>query len=193
MTTYILHGGATGKDLPSNDKFFTEFTNFSDKQTVRILLCYWAIEEGTWENIRARDEQKIKKFSQDKNVEITMIANQQQFLAHIEKADVMYFAGGEYAKLYESVVVIKDIAGHLDGKLVIGSSAGAFLICKQSLNSFDDQPVKINPGLGLLPISILCHWDIEDEKKEKIDKLTVHAPHSPILTLNEGELATLSI
>jgi len=28
MTTFLLHGGATSKDLPGNDGFFAQFTEF---------------------------------------------------------------------------------------------------------------------------------------------------------------------
>lgn len=187
MSYIILHGGKTSKDLPQNDKFFTEFTDFPHKTTVKIVLCYWAMDEDTWQQVSDRDSNAIKKFATHKKVTIVVAKDKYHFEANIKDADVVYFGGGVYAKLYEAIKQIDDINAQLASKRVIGSSAGAFLLCKQSLNSFDEQPTEVNIGIGLVPLSVLCHWNVEAEKEEKIIKLKTYSPTDALLLLDEGE------
>lgn len=60
MTTYLLHGGATSKDLPGNDRFFAQFTELVDKDVVKILLCYWSRKRDEWQKLTTRDITKVQ-------------------------------------------------------------------------------------------------------------------------------------
>jgi hypothetical protein len=67
---------------------------------------------------------------------------------------------------------------------------GAFIVSSQYVLTFEKQDTsEVHYGLGLLPISTLCHWDIEKKKEEKVHLLKQAAPDRPILTLNECKFA----
>lgn len=184
MTSYILHGGATSKASPHNDDFFKQFTAGIEKDPVSILLCYWSRPKDQWEKLKQRDcDHVLKHGNKDATLDITESAT--DFPKKAQVADVIYFTGGTYETLYQEAKKIKDTQKLFQNKLVIGSSAGAFLLCSFSLNSFDTQPTDYNHGLKLLPISLLCHWDIEDKKQQKINTLKKVSPTLPILTLDE--------
>jgi len=189
MTTkYILHGGETSKKSIHNDEFFAEFTNIEKKQ-INVLLCYWATEREKWGKLFKRDESKIRKQTKIKNLNIEQVIDVKDFNNKIKKADVFYIAGGETDVFEKRISKIKDFKQKIKGKLVIGSSVGAFFLCKYSINSFDSQNQEINKGFGLLPISVLCHFDIEKKKKKKIKALKNKSPELPIITLDECKFA----
>jgi cyanophycinase-like exopeptidase len=191
MTTYILHGGRTSKECYENDKFFKAFSYSLEKRTINILLCYWAREKNEVEDLVNRDVPKIHKFAGDRNISITITKDLEDFNQKINDTDVLYIAGGSISKLKKEFDNIKNIKEITEGKVIIGSSAGAFLLARQSINSFDKQEQGVNVGLGLVPISVLCHWDIEDQKEQKLEALKKFAPLDPIVTLAEGEFITL--
>lgn len=193
MTTYILHGGNSSAENEANSTFFGEFTKSNSKDEVSILLCYWAREKGEWDSLSVRDGRKIKINAIDKKVNISVAQNADDLVQKIKYSDVLYIAGGTFSKLKKEISEIENFKSLIKDKVIIGSSAGAFLTAKQSLNSFDEQETDINIGLGLLPISILCHWDIENKKEEKLKKLQNYDPKSPIIVLNEAEFIKLYI
>lgn len=106
---------------------------------------------------------------------------------------MLYISGGTYLKLYEEFKKINNLRNTIRNKMLIGSSAGAFLLCKYSLNSFDYQPQDINKGIGLVSGNILCHWDIEENKQEKINKIKQYDPDSPIYLIKETEYIKIII
>jgi hypothetical protein len=65
-------------------------------------------------------------------------------------------------------------------------------VAKNYILSFDSQDDnEVHHGLNLLPVSVLCHWDIENRKVEKISRLKQQDPDTPIVTLDEGAFTTL--
>jgi hypothetical protein len=45
MTTkYLLHGGETSRDAPENELLFKNFTDLVEKDSARILMCYFSKE-----------------------------------------------------------------------------------------------------------------------------------------------------
>jgi hypothetical protein len=68
---------------------------------------------------------------------------------------------------------------------------GSFFAAKNYILSLAGQDFNIvYQGVGLLPINISCHWDVETKKEEKIDLLRESAPELPILTLDECKFST---
>jgi peptidase E len=190
MTTiYILHGGETTKDTPDNEIFFKYFTHFVQKDKVSILMCYFTKKKEIWDTRLETDRQKIEKQT-TKKVSLTLAKDPEDLLKKLDSHDVLYVAGGE-AELIESYLpLLKTLKKKLKGKVYLGSSMGAFIVSSQYVLSFEKQDTnEVHYGLGLLPISTLCHWDIEKKKEEKVHLLKQAAPDNPILTLNECKLA----
>jgi len=90
MTTYILHGGRTKKDSIDNKLFFKQFTSLVPKDNVKILLCYWAREKETWNELFENDKLKILKQS-TKNTEISMASTLESLARQLKEADCIIF------------------------------------------------------------------------------------------------------
>lgn len=186
MTTYILHGGRTSQPTSQNEKFFGKFTELVDKKEVTILLCYFARLKEKWEALIERDSNSIKN-NTTKKVNILIAENPDDLLQKMDKSDVLYVAGGEaefIEPFYKDLTSLKE---KITGKVYAGSSMGAFFASEQYVLSLDSQDTNtVRKGLELLPIQILCHWDIETEKERKINLLT-DSSDKPIIVLNEFE------
>lgn len=185
MTTYLLHGGMTSVDSPKNDKFFHELTELVNKNEVKILLCYFAREKEQWAIKSKQDIIRIKK-NTNKKIICHIVENPTDLLSKIDDFDVLYVAGGEAYLLEPYYPKLEFLKNKLQNKIFAGSSMGAFLASERYVLSMDDQDNKtVHEGLGLLPISVLCHFDIETKKEQKL-KL-IQQNNKPILVLNETE------
>ena len=190
MTTFLLHGGATSKDNKDNDEFFRQFTTLVDKQTVKILLCYWSREKSQWDVLAKRDASKILK-NTSKLVELYVLQNTKDLFSKLPEFDVLYVAGGEAKPIEPLYPALEDLKEALKGKIYAGSSMGAFLVSEQYVLSFDSQDSDtVHKGLGLIPMQILCHWNIETKKQEKLKLLETHSD-LPVLVLEESKFVTI--
>ncbi len=184
--TFILHGGDTSKDTSENGLFFKYFTEFVDKGDVRILMCYFTKAKDTWEARLESDRSKIAQQT-TKNVIVSLAKDPEDLLDQLDSHDVLYVAGGEAQPLESYLPQLRDLRDKLIGKVYLGCSMGAFIVSAQYVLSFEKQgPVEVHYGLGLLPISTLCHWNIETKKGQKVELLKQAAPATPILVLDEG-------
>jgi peptidase E len=190
MITFILHGGETSQDCPDNDVFFKDFTALVKKDHIKILLCYFARQRKEWNDLQARDSAKIARHTK-KLVEYFVPQNSHELLSKINECDVLYVAGGK-AELIEPIYdELKPLKEKLQNKIYIGSSMGAFMASTCYVRSFDSQDDRhVHKGLGLLPIQILCHWNIEQNKELKL-KLLSENSDQPIVTLAETKFITI--
>jgi len=193
MTTYILHGGNTKIDSPNNRLFFKQFTETVPKDQVNILLCYFAREKKTWNELFEKDKTKIIKQS-TKKTDIKIIDTLQTLATQLKEADVLYFSGGEEEFLRPYVSQLLFLKKALDTKVYIGSSMGAFLASKHYVLSLNDQNEDtVYDGLGLVPHNILCHWNRETNKDKKIAMLKEKDPQTPILLIEEEKFEIIII
>jgi peptidase E len=184
-TTYILHGGETSKDTPDNNLFFKYFTQFVEKDEVRILMCYFTKEKEIWDSRLESDRDKIARQT-SKKIFLTLAEDPNDLINKLDDHDVLYVAGGNPEPLESNLSLFKEFKNKLAGKVYLGCSMGAFIVSSHYVLTFDpQQPSKVHHGLGLLPINTLCHFDIEEEKELKVSLLEKEAPQLPILTLNE--------
>lgn len=187
MTTYLLHGGATSKLSLENDMFFREFSLSVDRPSAKILCCYWALDEHSWNEKFLVDKSKIESLA-DKPVTIDMVTNPEELENQIRRCDVFYVAGGYINNIESYYNHLINLKIQLSGKVYIGSSVGSFLVSQYFVTSFESEiEFKALSGLGFLPTNILCHWNIEEHKEHKIDLLKATSPEFPILSLNEGQ------
>jgi len=183
--TYILHGGETSRENEFNDAFFQEFTKHVDKDEVHILHCLFSQEKEKWDELFQRLKSAIEAQT-SKKVVCTIAQDPLDLLNKLGSHDVLYVAGGQ-AELIEPVIPhLENLHNLMQNKVYIGSSMGAFIASSQYVLSFETQEdTQVHYGLGLVPLSTLCHWDIEKKKQTKIDLLKNAAPTTPILTLDE--------
>ena len=193
MTTYILHGGNTKIDSVSNDLFYKQFTDIVPKDYVKILLCYWAREKNEWNERFEVDKVKILKQA-TKKVEINIVDPVDNLFTQLKDADVLYMSGGDEEYLRPYMSQLTELKDTLKDKVYIGSSMGAFLPSRHYVLSLDGQDTDIVfDGLGLIPYSVLCHWDIEENKDKKISMLKEKDPQTKTLLLEEEKFITLSL
>lgn len=191
MTTYILYGGRTKIDSANNQLFFKQFTDLVQKDHVKILLCYFAREKKSWNELFENDKAKILKQSTRK-AEINIVETIESLAMQLKEADVLYFSGGkeEFLRPYISQLNFLKVALH--NKIFIGSSMGSFLAAKHYVLSFSDQKEDIvYEGLGLIPYNILCHWNVEKNKEIKINMLREKDPQTPLLLIEEEKFEKL--
>ena len=189
MTTFILHGGKTSRETPNNDLFFQQFTQSVNKKSVKILMCYFAMEKNRWQELFKRDSTKIKKHSK-KEVDLHLVADMNDLCEKIASYDVLYVAGGNN-RIKKYMDGSYDLAKKLENKVYIGSSMGAFIVTMNYVLSFDYQNQGAHQGLGILPFNTLCHWDVEKQKERKLEQLKKVDSNTPVLTLNECEFITM--
>jgi hypothetical protein len=189
MTTFILHGGKTSIDSPQNNAFFAEFTKLVDKPEVKILLCYWSREKEKWGLISERDIKRIVEGT-TKKVMTHLVESPTDLFNKIDEYDVLYVAGGEAHLLEPYFKDLKGLKEKLTNKVYAGSSMGTFLVSENYVLSLDRQDTSsLHKGVGLLPFQILCHWNVETKKAQKLELLK--ASKTPILVLNEMEYVTI--
>lgn len=71
---------------------------------------------------------------------------------------------------------------------------GAFLVSMYYVLSFTSQDVgKVYSGLGLIPYSSLCHWNVEKYKNKKIAMLKEKDSQTPILLIEEQRFEKMII
>lgn len=186
MTIFILHGGATSTDNEQNKRFFQQFTADIDKDEIKILLCYWSRSEEERLSILERDKITILKNS-SKKVIFEVAENSIDLFTKLKKSDVLYVAGGDPELIEPHYQRLDGLKEALEGKVYLGSSMGAFLASSSYVvSSSKNKRDFVQSGVGLLPLQLLCHWDVE-KKKELKRNLLIKYSSMPILSLNEFE------
>lgn len=188
MTTYILHGGVSSDDSIDNEKYFMRCSEAVSKDEVKILMCNWARPKERWEEIYKRDGGRLKNFSK-KKVEVDLLTSKLEFEDKFSEYDLLYINAGWGKFVIPFYDDLKQITESFEGKVIVGTSVGAFLISSHFVASLDDEGQdmkKVHKGFGLLPINVLCHWDIETMKEQKLEALKKESD-LPILTLEEHQ------
>ena len=193
MTTYILHVGNTKIESAHNELFFKQFTDLVQKDSVKILLCYFAREKKFWNEQFENDKAKILKQS-IKKAEINIIDTVDFLMRQLKEADLLYFSAGEEEFLRPYMAQLNFLKDALHNKIFIGSSMGSFLAAKNYVLSLSNQKEdKVYEGLGLIPYNILCHWNVEKNQEKKINMLREKDPQTPLLLIEEEKFEKLII
>lgn len=190
MTTFLLHGGKTSIQNAENESFFKQFAELVPKDTVTVLFCYFARPKSDWEKLMARDAATIRR-NTTKTIVMVLAESPSDLLEKISTTDVLYVAGGDADPIEVLYANLAGLAQKLEGKVYAGSSMGAFMASTQYVLSYEDQRQgEIHQGLGLLPIQTLCHWDLEEQKNQKLQMLRASSAQ-PIIVLKEFETVVL--
>ncbi len=174
-TKYILHGGYVTRENELNEKFFSEIGNtLNDGET--ILMCYFAPSVGNNKTEQEKYELGIDFFSKkiaDKNLNF-VFAKRDNFIEDLRKADALYIHGGKTDELFNDLKKYPNFIDEVKKKkVVIGSSAGAYVLAKYSIDYPDRSEAK--KRFGILPIKIFCHFEESrrktiESKFAKVDK-----------------------
>jgi len=173
MTKYILHGGYLVRENSLNKNFFSEISkNLNDDD--KVLMCCFAPSEQSGlseEEKFKRGKEVFEKNITDKNLEY-VFASHEDFIKQLKEADALYLHGGMTDGLHD---YLKDYPEFVQEakkkKLVIGSSAGAYVLAEYSIDYADKS--KAEKRFGFLPIKIHCHFEDKNKKalEEKFKKV----------------------
>ncbi|MFH1826990.1 MAG: Type 1 glutamine amidotransferase-like domain-containing protein [bacterium] len=73
----------------------------------------------------------------------------------IRSSELIYILGGENKSLKNVLKKVKDLKELFKGKVIVGSSAGAYVL---STYYYSDEDKGIFSGFGILPIKVIGHY-----------------------------------
>lgn len=193
MTKFVLEGGRPA-DKEINRKSFIEEMIDGFERPIRLLDCFFAKPVMEWQELYKKDESLFTAVAPDKQV-VLELAEKEQFIEQVERANVMYLHGGTTKELLDCLKERADWTRKLEGKTVAGSSAGVNVL---SRFYFGLHSLRVEEGLGLLPIKVIVHFK-SDYNAPHIDwdkayvELKEYGEDLPILTLAEGQFEVRSI
>lgn len=167
-TRFLFHGGGFSLETEKEAEFFREFTkDLNDGDTV-LFIGFARRADGERQEIYERDKGYVLAAT-DKNLTVEN-AELETVVEQTERAQAVLITGGDTRGLVDD---LKDKAGFIDalkGKVVAGTSAGAYLF---STYFYSCGAKEVFPALGTLPVKMICHYGgesfgIGDEDVEKI-------------------------
>ncbi|PLX26063.1 hypothetical protein C0580_00520 [Candidatus Parcubacteria bacterium] len=188
MTKYILHGGATSADSVHNDNFFKEMIKDLDSPA-NVLLIYFATVEDRWDSLLEDDKSKFAKANQENKDLVFSVAAKEtdKLIEQISEADLVYMRGDKHTGvLVEKMLKVRNLTELFDGKIVGGSSAGAYAISKYF---HSDSMGGIFEGLGLLPIKCTAHYS--KEKDPQVENLKNFKEELKVCAIPETEFIVI--
>lgn len=172
-----------------NRRFFAEIEKSLDNGDI-LLMCYFAPSVKSYYSEEEKYENGVKLFQNYIRKNIDYIpANRKEFISQLKKADAVYIHGGGTEELYRDLEkqqseFEKEI---MNKKLVVGSSAGAYVLAEYSIDyAGESKPVR---RFGILPIKIHCHFE-EKNRKSLEEKFKQVDPKDKLETvfLKDGEM-----
>ncbi|MEI7890497.1 MAG: Type 1 glutamine amidotransferase-like domain-containing protein [bacterium] len=187
-TKFILQGGNSSKKSDDNEKFFHEIINSVSSETVKILCVYFARLEDRWEDSFDEDQAIFLNLATKKDLEIKMaVLEKEELVEQIKNADVVFVNGGRRGCLKETLQNLENFSELIDGKVVVGISAGANILSRYYYaNTFNE----IREGVGILPIKLICHY--LDEYGEVFEQLDNYKEKLPIYKIEEEKYLIFS-
>lgn len=197
MTTYILAGGYDRR-YPHFQEALSMLVS-SEAVKPRVLSCMFSWpDDALDERYKEYDTWLQATFGTDAQIEY---AQKAIFYEQVERADVIYLHGGRTQLLLDSIVDIDRFRLAIDGKIVIGSSAGANFLSKMCFSPSADATLS---STGLLDVGVIVHYGAKlFEGRRLPDDYWLNASlrvrnklnnsQTPLLLLPEGELAVIRL
>lgn len=154
MTTFILAGGCDRQYSEYRQQVFEVIRKEVSNPT--ILSCMFASPEET----RPERHEAFAQWFREELGEDTKVlyAQSAQFYEQIEKADVIYLHGGRTQLLLDAIKDVTLFREAVEGKIVVGSSAGANFIVRSGYSPSSQMVMR---GAGLLGVGVVVHYGIE--------------------------------
>ncbi len=154
MTRFVLAGGYPWK-ASDGGAAFVQACLAPAKKTATILICLFARAEAEWQQGYKDDVTRFTAHSAGSQLHF-VLASRDTFAAQVQRADIIYLRGGNTQQLVTALCRDKAWLQYLDGKTVVGTSAGADAIATYY---YGLDELRIGGGLGLLPIKVLVHYE----------------------------------
>ena len=189
---FILVGGYPHK-AEDDGKAFCESLVRDFSEPVKVLVCLFARPKENWEQAFLQDKNFFAVNISSKKVEIKL-ATQENFIEELKWCDSIYFRGGDI----DLVHIMSKFPGwenYLEGKVVAGSSMGAYMLSKYY---FDITSNTIKTGTGITNTKVIVHWKSELPEykntrwEEGLNELKNYKNDLPIYKLVEGEFTELT-
>lgn len=190
MTKFILHGGFTREDNELNRSFLREITKDLPESS-KILLVMFAVDDD-------KVNDKFKFFSEllDKNANGKhfeyVLATKQDFSKQVSQANAVYLQGGDTAKFRDTLDEYPGFEKDIQGKVVAGSSAGAYVLSKVY---FSVTQGGIMEGIGILPVKTVCHYQskIQENRDKGPEELEALDDGLELVVLKDFEWKTFEV
>ena len=185
MTKYILHGGFTTAENPSNDAFYKEFV-LGIPDGGMILVVYFASrEEKEIQEKFKKHTERIQTQTKGRSFHFVM-ATREGFISQIEKSDAICFYGGSTNKLLEILRTYPNLKSLFTGKTIAGSSAGAYALAHFGSSHHEE---KVREGLGIVPVRLVCHYEssVLPPNEKAVSMLKNTAPELELVFLRDFE------
>jgi hypothetical protein len=191
VTKYILAGGNdlgfSGYGMSLAEEVYTTVN-----RPAKILSCFFADPEPWQGELRARDwivwfrkcfgDETLYDYVRPDTMQSQMLAT-----------DVIYLHGGDNQTLVNRLISYPELSQWFEGKVVIGSSAGANFLAQHYWARSKQQVLK---GAGILPRNVMVHYGTDDAGGPKTDwqsveeELTMLDGGRPLL-LREGQFQVI--
>ena len=186
-TKFILHGGASSRKTEDNRKFFLEILNSIDSDNIRILCIYFARPEHRRDESFEEDKTIFFSLGTPKKLDIQQAKfDIEELREQILLSDVIFIQGGMRGCLKDRLEELDDFPELIKGKVVVGISAGANMLCKYYHSSVIHG---VKKGLGILPIKIFCHYT--EKNIEELEELNKYKEKLPIYKIHEEKFSVI--
>jgi len=193
MTKYVLAGGSD-RLYPDYGKRLADFVN-NEVKFPRLLGCFFSQSKEERESKRADWEAWYDSYFP--TAKSLLIADEEHFLEQIAESDVVYLHGGETRRLKEALPDAKIMRKVFDGKIVVGSSAGANCL---TYTSYSPSADSIQKGMGLIDIGVVVHYGASsfngkeytvDQWRRAVTGVKSQLGDRPLLLLPEGNFTVI--
>lgn len=194
MKRLILMGGRPWLAEDGGKNFVETLFRYYPEQ-VKLAFCIFAQPEEQWEETRAWNTRMFDKFKGNRTVSYQTMTKE-NFAEVSAWADVIYLPGGDSFALPEKLKPF-DVGTLWDGKVIAGSSAGAYFLSKGFIGL---RARKFGRGLGWVNSTCIAHWrakDYEDYTDKDWDWAEQEAlrqlPDTPVLCIPESEFVEFTV
>jgi peptidase E len=175
--TYYLLAGGNDRDHDNFANRFVSFVSQHVEEKVRFLSCFFGRDESAWD--RSSNDWSHWLGTQFSSDLAYSVATRDSFREQVADADVIYLHGGMTKLLLEGLAPFGDLAAMFEGKIVIGSSAGANVIASTYYSPKSDTSGK---GRGLVNVSAIVHYGANDGG----DVSLTHEQWQRVIDITEG-------
>lgn len=194
MATKIILVGGYPRSASDGGKALCEEMIRGFVEPINILICLFARPKEKWAESFKSDQTFLKTHLPNINLHFEL-AEASNFVEQTLRADVIYLKGGEAGLLVETVKDIPDWSASLQGKTVVGTSAGAEALFSYYYHVAHRQ---VEEGIGIIQGKFIPHWEAKEnfplvDWAQAYHDLENYKESLPIIKLAEGEFAVRGI
>lgn len=190
-TTFVLGGGNDRETEEFGDKLI-EIVRLQVGEP-RILSCFFARDESHWEKSAEAWRSWLQHYLKDNFT--YDVAQKDTFVEQVGASNVIYLHGGTTAYLESALSQYPSLRDSFEGKLVIGSSAGANFL---STVYYSPSKNAVGYGSGFVDVASVVHYGASDDGEVSLSSAEWHnvvdrvreksGDARPILLLPEGSI-----